>query len=191
MVKVGFIVDGETEMKLFNSTEIKKQLEDSFDLEIEGVVKYSGANSIKNETEDFLNKEANIVVIVLKDLEPLPDINTLKKQIENNDKLAKNNILVVANKMIEAWFLADTDAMKKINSKLNIVNKPESYTNPSSELKRRLKKINKNYGRLSKPAMANLFIRKGFSFENAAKHGQCHSAKKFVEVLKKLNNKKK
>ncbi len=190
MVKVGFIVDGETEMKLFNSSEIKKQLEDSFDLKIEGVVKYSGANSIKNETEDFLNKETNIVVIVLKDLEQLPDVNTLKKQIENNDKLTKDNILVVANKMIEAWFLADTQTLKNINSKLLKVKNPEAYTDPKSELKRRLQQVNKNYRKLTEVTTANLFIRNGFSFENAAEHEQCHSAKKFVEVLKKLSKKK-
>lgn len=50
------------------------------------------------------------------------------------------------------------------------------------------------YNDLGKPAIAELFIRKGFTIENAANHSQCHRAKNFlikIEKLKKEFEKKK
>ncbi len=189
MVNIGIIVDGETEMKLFNSKEIKEQLKNNFDVNIVGVVKYSGAGSIKNNTQDFLAENIEKIIII-KDLEQLPCISSLKTQLNKNDTFTNENILIVAKKMIEAWFLADTETLSKILKQPNLkpIKNPENYKNPYKELKKILTSVNKNYKRLTKPAIANLFIKNGFSFENANNHSQCHSVSYFVKTLRDLNN---
>jgi len=87
--------------------------------------------------------------------------------------------------MIESWFLADTETLKKITK--NIIfkpfDKPEQVNDPFNELK---KILGKKYLKLTKPQIAELFIKNGFCFENAAKHTQCHSIKEFIKILENI-----
>ncbi len=186
MVKVGFIVDGETELTLFNSKKIKEQLGRDFNIQVVGVRKYSGGD-IERQTNCLITKGAE-KVIVLKDLEQLSDKEALLRQIQQKDTLTNDNILVVVKRMIEAWFLADTNALQNINANINRIHNPENIQNPYHKLKMILGQVNKHYKRKTKVQLADLFIDKEFSFGNAAKHPQCHSVREFVDILRELGN---
>lgn len=182
MVKIGFICDGETELVIFKSEMFKKFLRD-YNFELAGVVKYTGGK-IKRDTDRLINRNNAKKVVIIKDLEQLPSEEDLRKQLNAHENISDKNVIVIVKKMIEAWFLADTNTMKKITgNNWSKFNSPENEINPFRTLKN---KLGGAYRNISKPAMANLFIRKGFTITSAAKHPQCHSVRHFIEIIKKL-----
>ncbi len=102
------------------------------------------------------------------------------------------NQVVVAKKALEAWFMADTKAMRRWlkNNDFQGENEPENTQDMPWD---RLKEIAKSYhkeGRgpgTRKIGFAKIMINKlEFSIERAANHPNCASAKYFLEKLQKL-----
>ncbi len=183
MVKIGFIYDGETEKVILKSNMFKDLLT-KYKFELAGVIKYTGGK-IKRDTDMLINRKNAEKVIIIKDLEQLSDEKALLNELKKKEKITDKNILIIVEKMIEAWFLADTTTIRKIlkNNKIKEFNSPENETNPHRTLRN---KLGNNYKNLGKPAIAKLFIKYGFTIENAAKHKQCHSAKNFLKKIRKL-----
>ena len=112
MVKVGFIVEGSCEKIIIESEAFKTFLHrNDFEL-IEPVVDANGAgNLLPHNIEPFIGVlEANGAerLYILTDSDGLP-VEDVKKRISH----AKITAYFIAVKAIEAWFLADTQAMRK------------------------------------------------------------------------------
>lgn len=112
MVKVGFIVEGACEKIVIESAVFKDFLQrNDFEL-IEPVVDANGAgNLLPHNIEPFIGVlEANGAerLYILTDSDGLP-VESVKERINH----AKITAYFIAVKAIEAWFLADTQAMKK------------------------------------------------------------------------------
>ncbi len=182
MVKVGFICDGETEKIIFESPKFQELLT-KYKLEFVGAIKYKGGK-IKRDTDMLILRKYAKKVIIIKDLEQLPDKEALLKELKKKETITHENIVVVVKRMIEAWLLADNITIGEIvRKKQKIFTNPENETDPHGTLKRIL---GNRYRYLSKPAIAKLFIDKGFTIENAANHKQCHSAREFIKILADL-----
>ncbi len=188
MVKIGIIYDGETEQVIFSSKNKKfKELLEEHNFELAGAIKYSGGK-IERDTNLLINRNKAKKVIIIKDLEQLATEETLITQLKKKETITDKNEIFIVKKMTEAWFLSDTDTLKKILRTRNLrpFNNPEGETNPHRTLKNRL---GQKYKDLSKPDIAKLFLKNGFTIKNATEHKQCHSAKAFLKMLKKLQTK--
>ena len=181
MVKVGFIVEGSCEKIVIESAVFKDFLQrNDFEL-IEPVVDANGAgNLLPHNIEPFIGVlEANGAerLYILTDSDGLP-VESVKERINH----AKITAYFIAVKAIEAWFLADTQAMKKFLEIENFAE--EQFPEETLELPwDRISKIVKETGSVkgrgkNKVAFAKRMITHwGFSIENAAQHPNCPSAK--------------
>lgn len=181
MVKVGFIVEGACEKIVIESAVFKDFLQrNDFEL-IEPVVDANGAgNLLPHNIEPFIGVlEANGAerLYILTDSDGLP-VESIKERINH----AKITAYFIAVKAIEAWFLADTQAMKKFLEIENFAE--EQFPEETLELPwDRISKIVKETGSVkgrgkNKVAFAKRMITHwGFSIENAAQHPNCPSAK--------------
>lgn len=183
MVKIGFIYDGETEQVIFKSKMFESFLA-KYNFELAGIRKYSGGK-IERDTNMLINRNRAEKVIIIKDLEQLADKKAVLEELKKKEIISNKNILVIVKRMIEAWFISDNDTIGRILRKKNMkpFNNPENEPNPHKTLQN---KLGERYQDLGKPAIANLFIRHGFTIENAAKHTQCHSAKEFIKTIENL-----
>ena len=116
-----------------------------------------------------------------------PCISFAKANIYIYDR--KKQIIIIAVKAIESWFLADSITLSNIFKEDNYqYNNPEEMEEkPFEVLKREF--INHRGGRgISKKRNrhASLIINGGFSIQNAANHPNCSSAKYFLQKLSQL-----
>ncbi len=194
MVKVGFIVEGDTEKQIIKS--------DSF----VDLCRYMGVQVISsvlpthkkegNGKDMFKNAEkmiafANILydqgaafIVCLRDLEDLPCITSAKSEINTSDE---NILKVIAVKKIEAWFLADVEVMKTFfgenyAAQFPEIEFPELIEKPDEKLKEISLAIKKR-GIGDKLLFAKRLINNGFSVQRAATHPNCHSVKYFINKL--------
>ena len=112
MVKVGFIVEGSCEKIIIESEAFKNFLHrNGFEL-VEPVVDAKGAgNLLPHNIKPFigvLEAKGAERLYILTDSDGLP-VEDVKERINH----AKITAYFIAVKAIEAWFLADTQAMKK------------------------------------------------------------------------------
>jgi hypothetical protein len=187
--KVGIIFDGETEEIIFKSADLKNILK-AKNLQSVGEFKYQ-SGKVKTYTS-LLQKKGAEKIIIVTDMEQLPCYTSVKERIGNNEELSNIHEIVIVKKMAEAWFIADTETMKKIlrKGKKDTLNyTPESYVDPYEKL---CDIISQNSGnnkknRTSKVKLAKRFVENGFSITNSAKHNKCSSAKYFINKLKAMS----
>ncbi len=117
MVTVGFVVEGASDKKLVESQSFHDWLKQDYQLQvIDQVVDVQGNGNLCSRNislyVNLLKKQHNPdKIVVLADLDPekcAPCI-TKRKEIIGSDNI---DLVVIARKAIESWFLADTDAMK-------------------------------------------------------------------------------
>lgn len=139
-----------------------------------------GGNLLPKNIEPFIAKLSDAErIIVLTDLENEPSVNDVKNRIIHDSV----NVVFVAVKALEAWYLADTESMKKLFDDLTFFeNSPENTTvMPYEYLKDLVKQRGLRRGLGSKPLLAKKMVKNyHFSIENAAKHPNCFSAKEFI-----------
>lgn len=188
MTTVGFVVEGHSESVVVESPRFRQWLRKKCNLEVIDPVVNAGGNGemCNRKIGDFialLRKEANPdKIVVLADLDPeecAPCIEARKKII-GDDRI---DLVVIARKALESWFLADTDAMRKWSGECNF---RETLPEETSHMPwDRLKEIGIRKGRgpgQSKKMFAKKFVHKhGFDICNAAQHPHCPSAAYFVE----------
>ena len=187
MVKVGFIVEGACEKIIIESEVFKNFLHrNGFEL-VEPVIDAEGAgNLLPHNIEPFIGiLEANGAerLYILTDSDGLP-VEDVKERISH----AKITAYFIAVKAIEAWFLADIEAMRRFLQLEDFTgeNYPEETPKlPWERIKEIIEETRSVKGRgKNKVAFAKRMITHwGFSIENAAQHPNCPSAKNFVEYF--------
>ena len=187
MVKVGFIVEGSCEKIIIESEAFKNFLHrNGFEL-VEPVVDAKGAgNLLPRNIEPFIGVlEANGAerLYILTDSDGLP-VEDVKERINH----AKITAYFIAVKAIEAWFLADTQAMRKFLDIRDFTG--EDFPEETPELPwERIKEIVEETGSVKRRGKNKVAFTKKmitdweFSIENAATHPNCPSAKNFVEYF--------
>ena len=187
MVKVGFIVEGSCEKIIIESEAFKNFLHrNDFEL-VEPVVDANGAgNLLPQHIEPFISEletQGAKKLYILTDSEG-EHVEEVKERIRH-EKITKSFIAV---KAIEAWFLADIEAMRRFLQLEDFTGEdyPEETPKlPWERIKEIVEETRSVKGRgKNKVAFAKRMITHwGFSIENAAQHPNCPSAKNFVEYF--------
>ncbi|WP_339491425.1 MULTISPECIES: DUF4276 family protein [unclassified Pseudomonas] len=187
MVKVGFIVEGDSEKIVIESADFKAFLQaNDFEL-VNPVVNAKGGGNLLPQNIDAylarLDQQEVDRIVVLTDLEDEDSVDTVKERISN----ARIDITFVAVKALEGWFLADSNAIGKWLGVHNF-DEPQPEQTPNKPWDR-LKEISNGLGKRgpgNKTAFAKKMVKHyGFSIRQAASHPQCPSAKEIVSYFTK------
>ena len=196
MVTVGFVVEGESETLLVKSEVFRQWLREDCNLEVVDPVVDAAGNgnmhshnigaSIKNLRTKANNPDK---VVVLADLDPekhVPCVQVRKKIIGSQGI----DLIAIAKKAMESWFLADTNAMRRwLGDDTFYEVAPETLTGmPWDRLKKLRDKRGRGPGKDRLVFARKLILRHGFDVRRAALHTQCPSARYFVERLCALGN---
>jgi hypothetical protein len=194
LVSVGFVVEGPSDKKLIENKKFETFLRDECNLALKRPIVDAGGNGkmCQGKISDFVNqlrkKAEPDKIIVLADLDPeecAPCI-TKRKAIIGEENI---DLVAIARKAMEAWFLADTQAMCAWLGQADFYEEcPEQTPQaPWYRLKEIAKERSLRGPGQSKPVFANRFIRDcDFDLLRAAKHPNCPSARYFVEHLREL-----
>ncbi len=194
MVTVRFVVEGASEKRLVESELLRKWLREDCNLEVIDLVvdAAGGGNMCSRNIGAFiknLRTRANPnKVVVLADLDPetcAPCVQKRKKIIGSQGI----DLIAIARKAMESWFLADTEAMRRwLGDDTFYEAAPETLAGmPWDRLKELGRKRGSGPG--TKVRFSRKFIRQhGFDVRRAARHANCPSARYFVERLCALGN---
>lgn len=187
MVRVGFICEGETEQIIVSSASFKEWLA-SMDIDRIDTVIDAGGNGnllphhLDKYTKILLSLQAEKIIIIT-DREEHPCITSVKERIN----APHSHIVIVAVQQFEAWFLADSNAMKGLlREGAYYCDLPENFLNPYAEIRSQLKARKlRGPGRISgKVTLANWMLSyHNFSIARAAEHPNCPSAAYFMQKL--------
>jgi len=185
MVKIGFIVEGASEKKLLETSQNFRDFFAKCGFELVKVQDAKGGGNLLPEYMDsHLAEFANLGVeklFVLTDLEDDPCAENVRKRISHE----KIEFIFIAIKALEAWYLADSQAMCNF---LQISQSHEEYPEQTQDKpwERIREIINEKSvrGVGSKLICANRMAKYwDFSIERAAQHPNCPSAKEFVQYF--------
>lgn len=189
MVKLGFIVEGDTEKILLDSPAFKDFLRYLNVDHIPDIANAEGSSkllphNILQYTRSLLAKGAQRIFV-------LTDLDAKKCVTQTIQRVSPlpDQTVIVSIKQIEAWFLADTNALRKFLKRSDYYCEfPETIPDPYEEIK----KIRQQYWNrgVDKKVLAKQMIKSGFSVENAAKHSNCNSAKYFLKKLSEFSQNK-
>ena len=198
MVKVGFLIEGDTERVIVQS-EAFQDLCKSLGIEVIRSVfpphkKERGKDIFKNPEKiaSFINILSDMgasVIFCIRDLEDLPNISIAKDEIASMDKRITKIIVV---RKIESWFLADIVTIEKyfnnaVTSQFPEVQFPELLFKPDEKLKEVSVATRNGKGIGDKLLFAKSLVRNGFSIQRAAAHPNCPSATYFLNKLSNIN----
>ena len=192
MVNIGFIVEGNTEKIVIDSPQFKNFLRGIDISVVNPVIDANGnGNLLPKNIEPFINRlkaasAEKIIVITDADQD---SISQVKVRILPPDAPYKIDLIVVAVKAFEAWFLACEELMKKVLCLPNYTMKfPECTSKLPFEYIKEITTNNKGRGPGTKTAFARRVVQHGFSLRNAAAHPNCPSAKFFLDSLLQFSN---
>lgn len=186
-MKIGFIVEGDTE-KIVIDSENFKQWATQQGIEIYQPVldAKGGGNLLPQNIEPLIQrlKDADHIVI-LTDLEYEASPQAVRDRIGTTH----TSLIFIAVKAIEAWFLADTLALKQwLKTDVSEIYPEKTENMPWERLKELAKDCEQRGIGTSKPAFAKRVTKYyGFSLERAASHPNCPSAKEFHDNLLRLS----
>ncbi len=191
MVRIGFVVEGDGEKLLIESANFRNWATQQ-GLEIcDPVINACGGGNLCSKQIDVyitqcLNQAKPDKIVVLTDLECDPCVTAVKRRI-GNQGVAK---VFVAKKAVEAWFLADTQAINKWLGQTDFVEANPELTleMPWQRLKQIVHELEQQGIKVRGPGDKLPFTKKmlkhyGFSIERAANHPHGASAKYFLEKL--------
>ena len=189
MVKLGFIVEGDTEKILIESDRFKAFAKGNGIEVCAPVIDAKGGGNLlpQNIRPSVARLRMSNVdhIVILTDLETAPDAESVRTRIGSEH----TNLVFIAVKAIEAWFLADTVALRQW---LKIEDVFEASPEETPEMPwERLKALASEKGARgpgnSKPIFArNMCKHYGFDLAQAALHPACPSAKLFHDALVNL-----
>ncbi|MCJ8271004.1 MAG: DUF4276 family protein [Psychrosphaera sp.] len=190
MVKVGFIVVGSTEAIVIESLQFKQWLiAQNIEL-VKPVLDACGSGNLLPKYIESMVAQLNAAsaehIVILTDLEDAPVVEVVRQRIANQH----TNLIFVAVKAIEAWFLADTQAMNKW---LKMTDFDELLPEQTPDLPwDRLKDITNDLDKRgpgnNKVKFAKQMVKHhGFAVPNAAQHPNCPSATDFINGLISLS----
>ena len=192
MVTVGFVVEGPSDRWLIENELFEKWLREDCNLEVVKPVVDAGGRMDSVHIEAFVKNLKKIAnpdkTVVLADLDPdnrVPCVEKRKELIGSQGI----DLVAIARKAMESWFLADTKAMRRwLGDDTFCEVNPETLTGMPWD---RLRELGRKRGRGpgTKVHFSRKFIRNhGFDVRRAAQHDQCPSARYFVERLCALGN---
>lgn len=185
MVNIGFIVEGKTELFI-----IKSKLFAEFLLKINrtiidnGVIDAKGnGNLIPRYTKEQIkvlqaNGAKEIYVLTDSDGCSHQEVKSRIEQLGIND-------VFIAEQAIEAWFIADKVAIRKLLEGVSDddIEHPESHQNPYEYIKFLANKLELRGVGSKRTLVKRMVDYFEFSVENAATHPNCPSAKYMVDIL--------
>lgn len=190
MRKVGFICEGYTEFYLLRSESFQNLLT-RFNLNSVNVINAKGSgNLLPNNISGYiqsLEKDGANVIIILTDLENDICITQTKQRISAR----REDIVIIAVKQIEAWFLACSKTMGiLLNSPQFKFPFPEKENKPFITINNLLiehtgKGIGRN--RSGKVKLINRMLERGLDISEASVHDNCVSAKYFIDKLSQIS----
>lgn len=187
MVSVGFIVEGRADKVVVESASFQKWLKSVGLCLMEPVVVAEGIDAMRSsKLSALLRKQAGDVdrIVLLVDLDPGHGIGCIAERKEAIGSCGVD-LLVVARKAIESWFLADTEAMRRWTGNPEF-HEPFPEATPTTPWER-LKEVSDRGPGRAKPAFVRRFTRQhGFDIARAAEHPCCPSARYFVERVAAL-----
>jgi hypothetical protein len=191
MISVGIICEGYTEKILLESAAFSELLT-SLNIELVRVINAEGCDNllphnIKPYTTILENAGAQILII-LTDLDDDACITETKKRVSARGK----DILVIAVKKIEAWFLACTPAMQKLLGHPDFIfPSPEAEEEPFESINNLLLiHTGRGIGKKTagKKKLISRLLENGLNLADAAKHENCPSATYFMQKLKEVGD---
>jgi hypothetical protein len=182
MVTLGFIGEGSNEKTVLESPSFRALLDRmGFDYLPYALDAKGGGNLLPKYLEDQIARmyeEGATRIIILADQEDNPCITSVKNRIDPENQ----QVVVVAVKAIESWFLADTKAISTYFGRSFVCEHPESIQKPFIFIKeQKLKLTGRGVDR--KKQLCSRILASGFSLEAAAAHPNCPSAKYFLDKL--------
>lgn len=192
MVTVGFVVEGPSDRWLIENELFEKWLREDCNLEVVKPVVDAGGRMDSVHIEAFVKNLKKIAnpdkTVVLADLDPdnrVPCVEKRKELIGSQGI----DLVAIARKAMESWFLADTEAMRRwLGDDTFCEVNPEMLTGMPWD---RLRELGRKRGRGpgTKVHFSRKFIRNHkFDVRRAAQHANCSSARYFVERLCALGN---
>jgi hypothetical protein len=199
MVKVGFMVEGETERLLLMSDDFKKLCWE-MGIEIMGNIfpphkKQRGKDLFRDAEKikpyiNILRDSGADFIFFIRDQEDLPCITSARQEIAYEAQFTRK---IIAVRKIESWFLADHLTMQSIFGERYAstfhaeVQYPERQDKPDELLKKiSLQTIDRGIG--DRLLFTKKFINNGFSIQQSAKNPNCPSAAYFLKTLEQLSN---
>lgn len=182
MVRIGFIVEGDSEKIVIESVKFREFLTlNGFELVTPVVNAKGGGNLLPQNIEAYLHalQHKNIEqIVVLTDLEGEASIADVRTRIAHADI----SVIFVAVKALEAWFLSDTDALRSWLGDAHYIElQPEQTAEmPWDRLKEIAAQLGKR-GPGNKVGFAKKMVKNGFCITRAAQHGSCASARDLVD----------
>lgn len=185
--KIGFIVEGGSEKIIIESPQFRAFLnKHGCELVTPVIDAEGGGNLLPQNIEEFISrleqKEVD-AIYVLTDLEDELHIETVRKRVRHT----KVTFAFIAVKALEAWYLADTDAMNTwLGTQDFYESEPEKTVGKPWD---RLKEIAAEKGKRG-PGQKISFAKRitkywHFAIENAAKHEACPSAAELISHFEK------
>ena len=192
MVTVGFVVEGDSDKYLVESELFRTWLREECNLKVVDKVANAKGNMRSRYIEDqvrLLRQDTNPdKVVVLADLDPDERVQCVqaRKELIGSKGI---DLVIIAKKALESWFLADTEAMHRwLEDDTFYEVAPETLTGMPWNRLRELRD-KKGRGPGTKGSFPRKFIlRHGFDVRRAALHDQCPSARYFIERLCALGN---
>lgn len=186
MVRIGFIVEGDTEKILIDSKSFRAWAKtQGIEICTPVIDAKGGGNLLPQNIEPMLNqlrRQSPDHIVILTDLEDAPNQEAVRQRIKSTNI----TLVFIAVKAIEAWFLADSFALQKWLG-LDQVYEPKPEETPGMpwlRIKALAAELNKRGPGSTKNAFAKRMVDSyGFSIANAAQHPECPSAKSFYDGL--------
>lgn len=189
MVKVGFIVEGSTEKIVIESQHFQTwAIEQGIEIISPVIDAEGGGNLLPQNIEPMIRQlrlDQPDHIVILTDLEYDASPEDVRLRIGSE----YTNLVFIAVKALEAWFLADTNALRKWLGVDVYEDKPEETVGmPWDRLKELSAELGKRGPGTTKPGFAKKMVKSyGFSVPNAAGHPNCPSIKNFYDSLVNLS----
>ncbi|QJD79965.1 hypothetical protein [Spirosoma rhododendri] len=185
MVDVGFICEGDTEVKIVRSDAFQALLTVSGLRCVSPIQDADGnGNLLPRNLEKrraALYKGGATHIVILTDQDNDVSADDTRKRIGDHP----NQHTVVAVRAAEAWFLADSTTMSVIMGVEFHHDRPEQEADPFETIRQLfIQQTGRGVG--TKPILARRMIKCGFTIERAAAHENCPSARYFLTKLQTL-----
>lgn len=185
MVKIGFICEGDTEVKIVKSGAFQHLLIKSGLTCVFPVEDADGNGNLLPhkiiEKRRALEKAGADMIFVLTDIDNDASVTSARQRIGEYP----GQQIIVAVREAEAWFLADSSTLSTLLNEPFYVDYPEHDVEPFETIRHLfLQQTGRGVG--TKPMLARRMIKYGFSIEQAAQHPNCPSARYFLTKLQTL-----
>ena len=191
MMKIGFICEGLSDRKFLESEKFNHFLF-GIGLDCVNVIDAEGSgNLLPHNISGYIQRLEQLgaeKIVILTDLDADACITMTKQRINARPE----DIVLVAVKELESWFLASTTTMRKLlNDDAFYFEFPEKEADSFEQI--RQLKFNKTGSGITKGAggkrkLISILLTLGLDIRQAATHENCYSAKYFVQKLSSISS---